>query len=320
MSRTLPALPAGHWARQGFVVLDTETTGTDVETAEIASISCGLIDTETGGAKIVTSYIAVDMPAEASAVNHLTTEILAERASGAPAAVILADYIDTIGKAMAAGRPVVIANAPYDLTVLDRECRRHGVTPLTVAYPVVDPIVLDKRAVKFRRRVSDTQGARQLKTLAQVHGVGWDDELAHSSEYDALQAGRVVWQILRGFPALARMSLPELHAAQVDWYAEQADGLSGWFASEARKWRDFAAQALRAGDESDADAHMAKAAEFEVKAGSVDLSWPVRPFRPFRLAPVNEVEDGITYPCQPIGCDAGISHLPGCVFAEVDAS
>lgn len=28
---------------------------------------------------------------------------------------------------------------------------------------------------------------------------------------------------------------------------------------------------------------------------------------------INEVEDGITYPCQPIGCDSGY-HLKGCVF------
>ena len=28
---------------------------------------------------------------------------------------------------------------------------------------------------------------------------------------------------------------------------------------------------------------------------------------------INEVEDGITYPCQPIGCDNGY-HLKGCVF------
>jgi DNA polymerase-3 subunit epsilon len=278
MSRTLPALPDGHWARNGFVVLDTETTGTDVETAEVASISCGLVGQTSSDADVIvtTEYIAVDMPEEASAVNHLTTEILAKRATR-PAAEVLGDFVDMIGKAMAAGMPVVIANAPYDLTVLDRDCRRHGVTPLTVAYPVVDPIVLDKRAVKYRRRVSDTQGARQLKTLCQVHGVGWDDELAHTSEYDALQAGRVVWQILRGFPALARMSLAELHSAQVDWYAEQSEGLAGWFESEARKWRDFGGQARRAGDQVGADEAAVKAAEFNVKAGSVDLSWPVRP-------------------------------------------
>jgi hypothetical protein len=37
-----------------------------------------------------------------------------------------------------------------------------------------------------------------------------------------------------------------------------------------------------------------------------------------QFGPVNEVEDGIVYPCQPIGCDAGI-HLPGCrIAAEME--
>lgn len=276
MTRQLPALPDGHWARQGFLVLDTETTGTDVETALIASISCGMVEPGAPSAAVITTeYIAVDMPEAASAVNHLTTALLAERATR-PAQAVLSTYADMIGEAMAAGIPVVIANAPYDLTVLDRDCRRHGAAPLTVAYPVVDPIVLDKRAVKYRRRVSATQGARQLKTLAQVHGVGWDDALAHTSEYDALQAGRVVWQILRGFPALARMSLPELHAAQVDWYAEQADGLAGWFAREADRYAAMSRQTAGV-DQEEADGHAVLADEFAVKAGSVDLSWPIRP-------------------------------------------
>src|SRR5437773_2551119 len=77
---------------------------------------------------------------------------------------------------------------------------RHGVPALDERRggrlaPVRDPLVLDKQCIRYRRRVSPEQGARCLKTLCQVYRVGWDDNLAHSAEYDALQAARVVWRI-----------------------------------------------------------------------------------------------------------------------------
>lgn len=273
------SLPEDHWARRGLFVLDTETTGIDVETALIGSISAGPLNPN-GASDIRTSYIPVDMPEEASAVNGLTTAYLAEH--GEPAGSVLDRYVTVTANAVRAGRALVIANAPYDLTVLDRECRRHGVRSLSdhlgTVMPVVDPIVLDKRAVKYRRRVSREQGARCLKTICQVHGCGWDDELAHTSAYDALQAGRAVYAVLAGFAALSRLSLPELHALQIDWYREQAEGLRVWFAGEAVKRKQWAEQArLDEHAQEDAARHLTEAAEFRQKAESVDTVWPFRP-------------------------------------------
>lgn len=275
-------LPADHWAMRGLFVLDTETTGVDVETALVASISAGPLNPD-GTEDIRTAYIPVDMPEEAGAVNGLTTAFLAER--GQPAAEVLDRFLTATANAARAGRALVVANAPYDLTVLDRECRRHDVptlpqrlagtmTPLLV----VDPIVLDKRAVKYRRRVSETQGARQLKTLAQVHRCGWDDVLAHTSAYDALQAGRVTYALLEGFPMLARLTGPELHAYQVEWYRVQAESLAQYFRLEAGKFEGDAARRLRDGDAEGGQVSMEKAAEFTAKADSVDTAWPYRPY------------------------------------------
>lgn len=285
--------PDDHWARRPVLVLDTETTGVDPETALVASISAGLMNLRTPQeAGILTNWIPVEMPPEAGAVNGLTTEFLAER--GSPAVDVLDGFAELCARELAIGTPLVIANAPYDLTVLDRECRRNGVATiddrlnvgvcqgtdgpsLPQLRPVIDPIVLDKRLVKFRRRVSKDQGARQLKTLCQVHGVGWDDDLAHTSEYDARQAGAVLAALLIRFPLLRSHALPDLHDSQVRWYADQSVSLRGYFAGEATKRRQLSAQAHRVGDGEAIGRLDAEALEWDAKAASVDTAWPIRP-------------------------------------------
>jgi DNA polymerase-3 subunit epsilon len=267
------------WWEQGFVVLDTETDSPDPEQAHLASIYRAVINPTAKTKDVRTAYVAIEMPAEASRVNGLTTERL--MAEGKPAADVLDEFCADIAASLALGVPVVIMNAPYDLTVLDRDCRRNGVPTITDRLegaplgPIVDPGVLDKKVVERRRRVSPTQGARCLKTLAQVHGVGWDDDPAHTAEYDALQAGRVVWQLMRRFPALSRMSLAELHDAQVGWHAEQSKSLAQFFWRGSNESKHLA---TRTSDDAEQAAHLEDARALAEKAESVSLDWPLRPF------------------------------------------
>lgn len=276
MTATQP-LPAGHWAHNRVLVLDTETTGVDPETARIASISAGLLDfARPVAAEILTEYIAVDMPADAGAVNGLTTERLAELAT-TDAATVLEDYASLVAGTLKLGMPVVVANAPYDLTVLDRECRRHGVRTITERVdpvwgelgPVIDPIVLDKQ---MRPELADVRGEHHLARLCQVHGVGWDDGQAHTSAYDALRAGLVVAAMLLRHPQLRTLPLPELHARQREWHAEQAAGLRNYFVREARRAALMAETA--SGDIR--SALVEEANDFRDKADSVSEEWPIR--------------------------------------------
>lgn len=267
------------WWEQGFVVLDTETDSANPEQARLASICRAVINPAAKTKDVRTSYVAIEMPAEASVVNGLTTEFL--MAEGKPPADVLDEYCADLSASLALGVPVIAMNAVYDLTVLDRDCRRNGVPTISDRLdgaqlgPIVDPLILDKKVDKYRRRVSETQGARCLKTLAQVHGIGWDDELAHTAEYDALQAGRVAWALMRRYPQLAAMSLSELHEAQIRWYAEQAESLAQFFRKKANQ---IEFEAKRTTDAGERDVLVADAVALHGSATGVTLDWPLRPY------------------------------------------
>jgi DNA polymerase-3 subunit epsilon len=148
--------------------------------------------------------------------------------------------------------PIVGHNVVYDLTIIDREARRHLGCGLEDAMPfvqarVIDTSVLDKHVLPRRRRVSEKQGARQLITVAQVYSLGWDEAAAHGSEYDALMAARVAWRIgqliemdrgqrprfelgkYQQFDQLRGLDIDALHDKQIVLAAEQAAGLQEFF-------------------------------------------------------------------------------------------
>jgi hypothetical protein len=136
-----------------------------------------------------------------------------------------------------AGRPVVIFNASYDLTLLDRECRRHQVTPLAdilgedMPLFVVDPLVIDREWIPRRTG----KGVRRLTYLCQhVYGVPLSDSDAHGSTADALAAARVAWVQARRFPALGAMPLPLLQKRQAMWHRRWADEFGAWLASQGK--------------------------------------------------------------------------------------
>lgn len=240
------------WHQGRLAAFDLETTGVSVENDRIVTAAVyGL-----GGGEPVEPHDwfvdpGVEIPAEATAVHGITTEEARTKGEPAPGAV---DYIAEVLAGYArAGAAVVGHNVTYDVTLLDRECRRHGVPTLHARlglHPlyVIDTRVLDTHALPYRRRPSKTQGARQLVTLAQVYGLPWDDEAAHGCSYDALVAARIAYRIgtlahtpredwpeqiatarRPRFGEFADLTLGELHARQVTLAAEQAAGLQQHF-------------------------------------------------------------------------------------------
>ena len=195
-------------------VFDLETTGVDVETSRIVSAHVGVID-GSGTSIECLDWMAdpgIDIPLGASAVHGITTE--RARAEGRPACEVVAEIVAALEQIFADGLAVTIYNAPYDLTLLNREAIRYGIKPLTTPAPIVDPLVIDRAVDRYRK------GKRTLEAAAAAYGVILSD--AHDARADAVAAGRVAQAIATRYHAEFGADLAALHQLQIGWCAEQA--------------------------------------------------------------------------------------------------
>lgn len=204
-----------NWHRGTLVSFDTETTGTDPETARIVTAALVTCDPMSGSVHTEQWLInpGVEIPAEATEVHKITTEMARE--GGRNPVEALQEINDALHIAWRAGCPVVVYNAPYDFTVMDRELRRHTGDGMWTGI-TVDPLVLDKQYDRYRK------GSRKLTAAAAHYGVALSEQDAHGAAADALAAARVAWKLAEKFPELAALPLPQLHAYQAVWRAEQA--------------------------------------------------------------------------------------------------
>ncbi|MFD4855074.1 3'-5' exonuclease [Streptomyces atratus] len=213
------------WHLGRLAGFDLETTGVDTEQDRIVSacvVGCGGGQPVTPRTWLVDP--GVDIPAEATAVHGITTE--KARAEGRPAADVVEEIVHALAEAVDAGSPVVVMNAPYDLTLLDREARRYGITPLTDIVSdelrVIDPRVMDKAVDPYR------PGRRRLTDLCALYGLRLDD--AHTANADALAACRVASCLAERWPQLRGTALDELHAVQQQWAQQQAASFASYLA------------------------------------------------------------------------------------------
>lgn len=296
------------WINQPLTSFDCESTGVDVETDHIVTAAVVTIRPAVRGVVREQTLrewllaVEVDIPDEAVEVHHITTEYA--RAHGDPPAHALDLIAGELSLALRAGGPLIAMNAAYDLTLLDRNLRRYGLPTLEDRLggpirPVIDPMVLDRQIDRYR------PGKKKLTNLCESYGVRIGE--AHNATADALAAARLAWEIdrrsrldtgalkamygSRRFPdrvaksvqSLARLSLDQLHDAQVQWRAEQTDNFGQYLRQQANQ---VAAELERLADDPSPEA-LEKRGELELnvtelreRIDTLDGSWPVRPYRP----------------------------------------
>jgi DNA polymerase-3 subunit epsilon len=207
------------WHKELLISFDLETTGTDVETDRIVTAAVVRLEPE-GRSVGQRSWLlnpGVGIPEEAAAIHGVSTAQVREH--GQAAAEGIEEIARALATGLAEGTPLVVMNARYDLSLLDRECRRHGVPTLTERLggqpsPVIDPLVLDKHIDQYRK------GKRTLQALCAYYGVTLDG--AHEAGVDAIAAAGVARRIGEKYPELAGTALPKLHVLQQDAAARQA--------------------------------------------------------------------------------------------------
>jgi DNA polymerase-3 subunit epsilon len=236
------------WHLGPFTVLDTETTGVDVESDRI--VTAAVIDVLPPGSEPTSRTSTwlinpgVEIPAGATEVHGITTAYAREHGESPVSA--LAEIAGRLCMSLRRGVPLVAMNAAFDLTMLDRELIRHDLGSLADRLggydrvrPVLDPYVLDKQFHPYRK------GKRNLQALCDEYGVVLTE--AHAADGDALGAVRVLWAIANRYPECAAKDVQVLHNHQVGWRAQQQRSLRTYFEKQGKD------------------------------ASDVDESWPLRP-------------------------------------------
>ncbi|MER7698725.1 MULTISPECIES: 3'-5' exonuclease [unclassified Streptomyces] len=232
-----------HWFEGPLAAFDTETTGVDVERDRI--VSAALVAQDTAGGRVrVTRWLVnpgVPVPPGAAEIHGLTDDHL--QRNGRWPAPVMDEIARSLTESCATGRPLVVMNAPFDLTLLDRELKRHRASSLAryldgAPMRVVDPRVLDRHLDRYRK------GRRTLTDLCARYEVVLDG--AHDAAADATASLELVRAVCRRYSArLERLSPSELHTLQATWHAAQARGLEAWFAKSGTPERVDPAWPLR---------------------------------------------------------------------------
>lgn len=207
------------WWKGPLLGFDTETTGVDPRNDRI--VTAALVHRSGGGTRQRTWLIdpGITIPQGAEAIHGVSTTMA--RAHGRPAPEALEEIATEVVTALVQQTPLVVFNAPFDLTLLAHELQRHGLPSLGqrlggMVTPVIDPLVIDRAMDRFRR------GKRRLADLCRQYKVPQQAEL-HTAEVDVLATLAVLDCLVRDFPELGAMPLGKLHEwqgkRQADWVA-----------------------------------------------------------------------------------------------------
>ena len=208
------------WHRRPFPAFDLETTGIDVHTDRIVTASIVDVDAarRTSTAHEWLVIPEVDIPETATRVHGVTTE--KARSEGRPARDVFVEIDGHFRDANAHGRPIVVFNGAFDMSLLHAEFVRHELkTDALEDARIVDAHVIDKK-------LRWGKGSRRLDATAEFYGVELDD--AHNSSADSLATARIAYQLAERYPDDVQVDLDALHETQKGWRADQTASLQAF--------------------------------------------------------------------------------------------
>lgn len=212
-----------------IAVFDTETDGIDLEDTRIITAFLGIMDTATGEVTSRWSWVLKPerpIPEAASIVHGYTTErAMIEGADREQTLVEITTRLVALAEVM----PIVVMNAIYDYTILDRELGRFGYNEFVrraddgrVLWPeTFDPMVFDRAVDKYRK------GKRTLSDLCRVYGVPVEENV-HDAEADCRMAGRVAIKLLE-HSRLSDLTMSQVHAKLVPTYRSNSLSLADYW-------------------------------------------------------------------------------------------
>ena len=202
-----------------LVCFDVESTGVSVENDRIVQAFVGLMGMDGEWIEKREWLIdpGVEVPQGASDVHGYTTERIREVGRKDPDAAIFESSCPIL-EWTSESSPLVIFNARYDTSILDRELgRQHKRFDLT-GISIVDPFVCDKAKFKYRK------GSRKLVDVAPHYGVSTEGSL-HDAMVDCRITGHIALKMIESWQG----TLAGLHDKQVGWASEQASSLEDYF-------------------------------------------------------------------------------------------
>jgi DNA polymerase-3 subunit epsilon len=216
------------WFERRMVTFDIESTGVDVEEDRIVTASMSFVG---GGRETVTKKWlvnpGVEIPEEATSIHGISNHEAS--ANGQQPKQAIQEMLDLLAEAAKENQALVVYNARFDISLLDREAKRNGLTPLTErADPkVIDPFVIDKAVDPYR------SGSRKLVDTCRNYDIEFNEKDAHDADADSINAARLAYRLGKRNPSL-NIPLEELHNKQVAWAKEQAEGLQKHLASKGK--------------------------------------------------------------------------------------
>jgi len=204
---------------------DTETTSTNPAEARI--VSAALVGRGGLSAERVQTWLlnpGVPIPPETTAIHGIDDAKV--QAEGQDPKTALEEMAKTMAHAIRYGMPLVAFNTAYDWSVLHYELLRHGLATMAdrldgPPYTLIDPLVLDKQADKYRK------GSRKLQAVAGHYGVHLENW--HEAKADAIAALGITDALYEQHPRLNAYDPQRLYLAQQAWREEQQKGLQAHF-------------------------------------------------------------------------------------------